>query len=160
MTLNRAALFLALCTASCAANAPVAAPNASPTPTPPIAQPVPPAPSPSTFMPSPIAVPNIPTFQANVTSFGAVPNDGIDDTAAIQRGLDAVNATGGGTLVFAAGRYDVSIIPALRRALTLYPKLRMLARPGAAAARRPSTSLGSISRTRRIIEKPLLTGVC
>lgn len=89
-------------------------------------------------MPSPIAVPNIPTFQANVTSFGAVPDDGIDDTAAIQRGLDAVNATGGGTLVFAAGRYDVSIIPALRRALTLYPKLRMLARPGAAAAIRLS----------------------
>jgi len=87
-------------------------------------------------MPSPIALPTIPSFETSVSSYGAVPNDGIDDTAAIQRGLDAIDAAKGGTLVFATGRYDISIVPALRRALTLYPNLRMLARPGAAATLR------------------------
>jgi len=71
-----------------------------------------------------------------VTSFGAIPDDGIDDTAAIQRGIDAVSASGGGTLVFAKGRYDIAIDPVLRRALTLQPRLRLLARPGAPAVLR------------------------
>ena len=41
--------------------------------------------------------------QRSVAEFGAVPNDSGDDTAAIQRALDALQA--GQTLVFPAGRY-------------------------------------------------------
>ena len=83
------------------------------------------------FTPSPIAAPRIPTFKAAVTTYKAVPNDGKDDTAAIQAGLDAVNVAGGGTLEFASGRYDISIDPAKQRALTLYPRLRLLGQTGA-----------------------------
>ena len=83
------------------------------------------------FTPSPIAAPKIPAFKALVTTYKAIPNDGKDDTAAIQAGLDAVNAAGGGTLEFAAGQYDISIDPAKQRALTLYPRLRLLGQPGA-----------------------------
>lgn len=71
-----------------------------------------------------------------MASFGAVPDDGVDDTAAIQRALVAVSAAGGGTLLFSQGRYDISINPALRRALTIYPRIRMLAREGAPATLR------------------------
>jgi Pectate lyase superfamily protein len=85
------------------------------------------------FVPSVVARPQIPSFEALVTNYGAVPDDGIDDTAAIQRGLDAVNAAGGGTLLFPKGRYDVSINPVLRRALTIYPRMRWRAAESATA---------------------------
>lgn len=90
----------------------------------------------SAFTPSPVAPPLVLSLVMDVSLFGAVPDDGRDDTVAIQRALDAVNAANGGTLVFAAGRYDISIVPSLRRALTLYPRLRLLARPGAPATLR------------------------
>lgn len=83
------------------------------------------------FTPSPIAAPKIPAFKALVSAFGAVPDDGKDDTSAIQAGLDAVNTAGGGTLEFAPGQYDISIDPAKQRALTLYPRLRLLGQTGA-----------------------------
>jgi parallel beta-helix repeat protein len=47
-----------------------------------------------------------PTVQRRVTDFGAVPDDGRDDTAAIQRALDGVNS--GEMLVFPTGRYHIS----------------------------------------------------
>lgn len=47
-----------------------------------------------------------PTVQRRVTDFGAVPDDGRDDTAAIQRALDGTNS--GEMLVFPTGRYHIS----------------------------------------------------
>ena len=87
----------------------------------------------ASFVPSPIALPQIPVFETTLAAFGATPDDSLDDTTAIQRALDAVNAAGGGTLVFPQGRYDVKIDTTLRRALTLYPRTRLLSRPGAPA---------------------------
>jgi Pectate lyase superfamily protein len=87
------------------------------------------------FVPSVVALPSIPAAEVLVTAFGAIPDDGIDDTAAIQRAINAVSV-GGGTLVFPPGRYDVSIDPTLRRALTIQPRMRFLARPNAAAVLR------------------------
>jgi hypothetical protein len=85
------------------------------------------------YKPSPISLPRIPAFVTSVSNFAAVPNDGKDDTTAIQAGLDAVNAAGGGTLEFPAGRYDISIDPAKNRALTLYPRLRLAGKAGETA---------------------------
>lgn len=96
------------------------APNAVPTPT-------------ALFRPSPIAAPQLPLGERMVAEFGATPDDGVDDTAAIQAALDAVNAAGGGTLVFPPGQYDVRINTTLRRALTLHPRIRMLGRPAGQA---------------------------
>jgi hypothetical protein len=76
------------------------------------------------FTPSTVARPQIPAGEEFVTNYGATPDDGIDDTPAIQRALDAVNALGGGTLVFPKGRYDISINTVSRRALTIYPRMR------------------------------------
>jgi hypothetical protein len=78
----------------------------------------------ASFKPSPVALPIIPTYSVDVTAFGAIANDAKDDSKAIQRALDAVNAKGGGTLVFPKGQYDLSINPLLRRALTIYPRMR------------------------------------
>ncbi len=44
-----------------------------------------------------------------VTSFGAIPNDGSDDTAAIQKAIDTVADKGGGSLMFPPGTYNISI---------------------------------------------------
>jgi Pectate lyase superfamily protein len=88
------------------------------------------------YVPSAIAAPLVPAGERLVTEFGARPDDGVDDTAAIQAGLDAVHAAGGGTLVFPPGRYDISINTSLRRALTLYPRLRLLGRPAGQATLR------------------------
>jgi Pectate lyase superfamily protein len=91
-------------------------------------------PTPTTiFTPSPVAAPQVPSGDRLVTDFGAKPDDGVDDTAAIQAALDAVNTSGGGTLVFPPGQYDVRINPAMRRALTLHPRIRMLGRPAGQA---------------------------
>ena len=96
----------------------------------------PPPASSSGFTPSPIAEPRVPAGERLVTEFGALPDDGVDDTAAIQAALDAVNAAGGGTLVFPAGRFDIRINPTLSRALTLYPRVRLLGRPAGQATLR------------------------
>ena len=90
----------------------------------------------ATFTPSAIAEPRVPAGETLVTAFGAVADDGVDDTAAIQRALDAVHSAGGGTLVFPPGRYDISINASLRRALTLHPRLRLLGRPAGQATLR------------------------
>ncbi len=59
------------------------------------------------------ALPPMPDTILHVADFGAIPDDGIDDTAAIQRAIDAAIATGACRLEFAAGTYDL-IQPALR----------------------------------------------
>ncbi|HEY0429405.1 MAG TPA: glycosyl hydrolase family 28-related protein, partial [Pyrinomonadaceae bacterium] len=43
----------------------------------------------------------------NITEFGAVPNDNIDDTPAINEAVEKLK-TGGGTLVFPSGTTDIS----------------------------------------------------
>ncbi len=93
-------------------------------------------PLPPAFVPSAVALPNIPAREFVATSFGAIPNDGRDDTAALQAALDAVNVAGGGTLVVPAGRFDISINPATGRALTIYPRLRLAGRPAGQATLR------------------------
>jgi hypothetical protein len=45
------------------------------------------------------------TFDA--TSFGAVANDGIDDTSALQKALDAASANGGGIVTLPRGRFQL-----------------------------------------------------
>jgi hypothetical protein len=83
--------------------------------------------------------PVIPSRSLSVANYGAVPNDNKDDTKAIQQAIDAVRTQGGGSVLFAAGRYDISIqgvttcaasptSSACRphpQALVLYPKIRL-----------------------------------
>jgi Pectate lyase superfamily protein len=54
------------------------------------------------------ASPKIGRLSELVTKFGAVPNDGKDDTVAIQNAIDAVAKTGGSVL-FPPGTYNISI---------------------------------------------------
>lgn len=44
----------------------------------------------------------------DVTTFGAIPNDTLDDSTAIQTGINQIHAAGGGVLFFPAGTYVVS----------------------------------------------------
>lgn len=50
----------------------------------------------------------------SILEFGAVANDGLDDTAAIQQTIDAVSRTGGGVVRFPTGTYLVSINSQMR----------------------------------------------
>lgn len=55
--------------------------------------------------------PHQPVWKAepfDVTRFGAVPNDGLDDTYAVQRALDAAGQNGGGTVYFPRGRFQMN----------------------------------------------------
>jgi hypothetical protein len=72
------------------------------------------------------ATPRIPTQSVNVKDYGAIPNDGKDDTKAIQKAIDALEVSGGSVL-FAPGRFDVSIQRGGPRllALKLHSKLRL-----------------------------------
>lgn len=45
-----------------------------------------------------------PAYATDVTAFGAIPNDGIDDSVALQAAFDSLS--GGGVLTFTSGRYD------------------------------------------------------
>lgn len=57
-----------------------------------------------------ISDPVFPAYTVNVQDYGAVPNDGKLDTAAIQRAIDETSAHGGGTVVIPSGVYDVGAI--------------------------------------------------
>lgn len=50
-----------------------------------------------------ISDPVFPAYTVNVLDYGAVPNDGKLDTAAIQRAIDETSAHGGGTVVIPSG---------------------------------------------------------
>ncbi len=43
----------------------------------------------------------------SVLSFGAIPNDNLDDSAAVQTGINIIHANGGGVLFFPAGTYNL-----------------------------------------------------
>jgi|GEM_PF-448019 len=44
----------------------------------------------------------------SVLSFGAIPNDNLDDSAAVQTGINTIHANGGGVLFFPAGTYNLT----------------------------------------------------
>ncbi|MDG0810503.1 right-handed parallel beta-helix repeat-containing protein [Cohnella rhizosphaerae] len=48
------------------------------------------------------------TYSASIATYGAIPDDGLDDRAAIQAALDAADGSGGGTVLVPAGTYDIS----------------------------------------------------
>lgn len=81
----------------------------------------------TTITPTPPTAPSVPAQVFRVADYGAVPDDGKDDTAAIQRAIDAVSVAGGGSLLFAPGRYDIAIQRngAHPQALRLRSKLRL-----------------------------------
>lgn len=49
---------------------------------------------------------DLPSYR--VTDFGAIPNDAIDDTYAIQKTIDSAGANGGGVIVFPKGKFLVN----------------------------------------------------
>jgi hypothetical protein len=73
--------------------------------------------------------PKIANLSRSVTQFGAVPDDGIDDTAAIQTAIDAIADRGGGSLMFPPGTYNISIQQQGKylQALKLRSKIRLAA---------------------------------
>lgn len=88
-------------------------------------------------LPLPLPLQDIPavtpasgTAWVSIRAFGAIPNDGRDDTDAINRAL----ASGAADIVFPYGRYDVSgplrIPSRVRRVLGLHSELRMGAMRG------------------------------
>jgi hypothetical protein len=74
------------------------------------------------------AAPRIPNITVKLNDFGAIPNDGKDDTLAIQKAIDSLEVSGGSVL-FAPGQFDVSIQRGGPRllALKLHSKLRLAA---------------------------------
>ncbi|WP_373543091.1 glycosyl hydrolase family 28-related protein [Chamaesiphon sp.] len=63
----------------------------------------------STARPLLPAPPQIAKLSVVVTQFGAVPNDGTDDTVAIQTAIDTIAQKGGGSVMFPPGTYRISI---------------------------------------------------
>jgi len=55
------------------------------------------------YVPTPYARPVI-----DANAMGAIPDDGLSDTEAIQKALDAANAAGGGTVFLKPGRYELT----------------------------------------------------
>lgn len=51
-------------------------------------------------------------FDVTDPRFGAIPNDGVDDTAAIQSAIDAASNAGGGVVFLPKGRYEIHKSPA------------------------------------------------
>lgn len=72
------------------------------------------------------------TFVVDASRYGAVPNDGVDDTVAIQAALDAVNTIGGGVVEISyAGVYEISLLDAgLFSALTIGSNTELNIKPG------------------------------
>ncbi len=54
-------------------------------------------------------IPNIESTVFDVTLYGAKPNDGLDDTKAIQNAVDAAGAQGGGVVFFPCGTFHVNM---------------------------------------------------
>jgi Pectate lyase superfamily protein len=78
--------------------------------------------------PSPPAAPVIPARSVFVRAYGAIANDALDDTAAIQRAIDAIHSRGGGSVLFAPGTYLLSVTPGRHpQALKLKSNLRLAA---------------------------------
>lgn len=81
-------------------------------------------------LPATPQLPNIPEKTYKVTEFGAVPNDGIDDTEAIQKAINTVSANGGGRIIFPDGLYDISVlkeatVQAINQIFIIQPKIAL-----------------------------------
>lgn len=107
---------------------------------------------------NPPAAPVIPNRSLSVATYGAIPNDGKDDTKAIQKAIDTMRQRGGGSVLFPAGRYDISIQPTSStcepsltssackphpQALVLYSKLRLASADNNRATLRLSNNQGN-----------------
>ena len=57
------------------------------------------------------SIPDIRGPVFDVTRFGAVPDDGKEDTAAVQRAVDAAGVAGGGVVFLPKGRYEIHQTP-------------------------------------------------
>lgn len=57
-----------------------------------------------------ISDPKFPDYSVNVLDYGAVPNDGQLDTAAIQKAIDETSEKGGGTVRIPSGDYDTGAL--------------------------------------------------
>ncbi len=57
-----------------------------------------------------ISDPVFPDYSVSVLDYGAVPNDGVLDTAAIQAAIDDVSQKGGGMVIVPSGAYDTGAI--------------------------------------------------
>ena len=51
----------------------------------------------------------------DVTKYGAIPNDGKNDTPPIREAINAANNAGGGTVYFPRGIYDINTLALKRR---------------------------------------------
>ncbi len=52
-----------------------------------------------------------PVFDVTESRFGAIPDDGLEDTAAIQAAMEAAGKAGGGVVYLPKGRYDIHKTP-------------------------------------------------
>lgn len=85
-----------------------------------------------------ISDPVFPAYTVNVLDYGAVPNDGKLDTAAIQRAIDETSAHGGGTVVIPSGVYDVGAIT-LKSNVNLHLETRTPSCASPGTSPRPTT---------------------
>ncbi len=150
-------LLTALSLVSCLAPNP---PLSPPSPTSPPTNPSPPS-TPSASLPQLPTAPVIPDVSVNVGDYGAIPNDGKDDTAQIQAAINAIHARGGGSVLFAPGQYDISINQSAsgngrqKIGLRIYPKLRLSADPGHETILRVADAQGNYSRMLGTFGEPL-----
>ena len=63
------------------------------------------------YQSSKIPIPDHPVITGSVADFGAIPDDGKDDVAAIQATINAVEMKGGGIVYFPPGVYDLNSTP-------------------------------------------------
>lgn len=66
------------------------------------------------YMRGEVGIPNtfgFPTFDVTDVAYGAIPNDGLSDQAAIQAAIDAAEANGSGIVFFPPGEYLVNVDP-------------------------------------------------
>jgi hypothetical protein len=74
------------------------------------------------YMRGEVGIPNTfsyPIFDVTNASYGAVPNDGFSDQAAIQSAIDAAEANGGGIVFFPSGEYLVNTDPNSTNTITI-----------------------------------------
>jgi hypothetical protein len=78
----------------------------------------------------------------NVKAYGAVGNDAVNDTVAIQAAINAANVAGGGAVYFPNGAYLIDDV------LTLYPSVSLIGTgPAASFIRQTSTTDHAVSLT-------------
>jgi uncharacterized protein YaiE (UPF0345 family) len=92
----------------------------------------------------------------SVASYGAIPNDGVDDTAAIQAAFNAAAKLPGSIITFAAGTYDISASAGQNQALLLNGATNLTIDGGSATFRvgTPKNAL-TVSNSSNVVIKNL-----